>query len=242
MLVYVDAGSLALFLAQVAVAAGVRIDDRTQEREARAEAQDRSHRANRVAPGPAAFPGQHDEEHEGRRRDQKGRQAAEPDLTGIEGIAVRPLGNPGQQVVPPAVQRGEEVLGHPAEGAVRLQHGHDHLHTGHQGHQVDRQHAITEPFLLRAPGETVPPATAMHPGDDILEDAQRTDDRAIHPAQQQGQQDQHGHHDDIQGQNGREKLDFRQEAQPAVQRSRHIEKEQQQAGEDQRSEDDSDYP
>ena len=54
---YIDAGSLAVMLADMAVPALFAVDYRTEKRETREETQRRSHRTDRVAVCAAVFPG-----------------------------------------------------------------------------------------------------------------------------------------------------------------------------------------
>ena len=73
-------------------------------------------------------------------------------------------------------------------------------------------------------------AGAMVQGRDaVLEHAQRADDRAINPAEDQGQQDQEDDDADIGSHDGGQELDFGHPTQPEMQRPGEIQQEQRNA-------------
>jgi hypothetical protein len=69
-------------------------------------------------------------------------------------------------------------------------------------------------------------AMGSEPGNAILEDAQRADDRAIYAAENQGKQHKGYYHPHIQGQYGRKELDFGHPAQIRVERAREIQEQE----------------
>ena len=119
----VDARRLAVACAAVAADALFGVDHGAQQREAREEAQHRTHGTDGVAPRAAVAPGQHGDEGESRGRYGEGRRTAHPDVGAIEGVAVDAFGEVGQQVVAPSPERSQQVLRDAAVGAVRGQQG-----------------------------------------------------------------------------------------------------------------------
>ena len=239
----IDTGGLAIFFAMVAPDAYIQVQDRAEEGEPREESQRRAHRAEGIAPSPAVFPGQDRHGHQGGQGNQEGRQAAQPDLAGIEGIAASPFGYPGQQVVAPDVQGLEKILDDPSPGAVRGQQCHEDMYAGQQGRHEQHPNPIPEPFPFGRGRKTrlFPLAAAAQVRYDILPDAQGADDGAVHAAEQEGQQEQA--HDDgqVQGQDGREELDLGHPAQPNMQGAGNIQQQQRDADKKQGRQGDSDF-
>ena len=63
----------------------------------------------------------------------------------------------------------------------------------------------------------------------VLEHAQRADDGAVDPSEDQGQEDEADDDGDVEGHHGRQELDLRHPSQPSVQRSREVEEQQRDA-------------
>ncbi len=104
----IDARRLAFAGAETApVALAPSIVMRNNEK--REETQYRSYRTNSIAVSSSVPPCQHEQHNECRDSDQKRRQALYPHLRFIKGIAVRPLGEIGKQVVFPSVQGSEKI-------------------------------------------------------------------------------------------------------------------------------------
>ena len=85
------------------------VDRDAEQRKAGEETQYRSYRTNSIAVSSSVPPCQHEQHNECRDSDQKRRQALYPHLRFIKGIAVRPLGEIGKQVVFPSVQGSEKI-------------------------------------------------------------------------------------------------------------------------------------
>ena len=234
MLCDIDARRLAVVLAHLAVLALVRVDDRAEHRKAGKEAQRRAHRTYRVAIGAPVLPGQ--DNHRDQRDDghDEGRQAPQPDFLIIESIAIGPLRQGSEQVVDPDVNRLEQVLDDAAPRAVRRQKGNERLHTRDERDDEQNPDPVAQPLQLGAVAVRLAVfllAFACHVQvrHSVLENAQRADDGAIDPAEDQGQQDKADDDGDIDGQHGRQKLQLCHPAEPSVQRPGEIQEQQRDA-------------
>ena len=231
---YVDAGGLAVVLALLAALAHVRVDHRAEHREAGEETQCRAHGADGVAIRATVPPGQDDHHDERDRSHDEGGQAAQPDFLVIEGVAVRPLRQGGEEVVHPEIDRLEQVLNDASPSAVRGQQGHERLNAHDEGDDKERPHPVAQPLHFGAVAVRLAVlvlAFARHVEVcySVLEYAQRADDGAIDPSENEGQEDETDDDGHIQGHHGRQELDLRHPAQPSVQRSREVEKQQRDA-------------
>ena len=221
-------------LALLAALAHVRVDHRTEHRETGEEAQRGAHGADGVAIRAAVAPGQDDHHHERGDGHEEGGQAAEPDFLLIEGVAAGPLGDRGEEVVHPQVDRLEQVLDDASPGAVRGQQGHERLHAHDEGDDEDRPHPVAQPLHFGAVAvglAVLVLALARHVEvrHAILEHAQRADDGAVDPSEDQGQEDEADDDGDVEGHHGRQELDLRHPAQPSVQRSGEVQEQQRDA-------------
>lgn len=239
----VDTGGLAPPGAQAAVPAFLRVDHGPEQRIFREEPQHRPHRADRIAIGPAVAPRQHDEHGARRSGDQQRRQARHPDLRFIERIASHTLGDRGQRIVAPEINRTEEVGGDTSVGAVRRKQSDQRTHAGDQRRDEQRQRPAAQPPPGRRVGETVLPPfpAAAEPGDEILKHPERADDRAIDPAEKERQHRKRRHDTDIQRQHRRQELHPGHPSQPGMERPREIEEEQRDAREEENGERPSDF-
>ena len=149
----------------------------------------------------------------------------------------------GQQVVDPAVNGREEAGRDPAVRAVRRDEDRDGIQAEDHQHDEDGQQPVAEPFYLFFISKAVflAFATSAEPGDDVLEHAERADYGAVHPAEQQGQDDQEEDHADVQRQHGRQQLDLGHPAEPEMNRSRKVEEKQGNQDKKQPCQDDSDF-
>lgn len=98
----VDARRLAAAGAEFAAVALRNIETRPEQRAAGQHAQQRSHRADRVAPRASAAPGEEGEPRERHDGDEEHPEALHPHLHRIESVAVHPLGDPGSPLLPHA--------------------------------------------------------------------------------------------------------------------------------------------
>ena len=144
----VDAGGLAAAFAEPAVLAFCGVDLRTEHREAREETQRGAHRADGIAVSASVLPCQDNQRDEGYGRHDEGGQALHPDINRIEGIAVPPLREGGQDIVPETVYRLEQVRNYAAPGAVRCQQGHESLHAEYQCQHEQAEDDVPQPFLF----------------------------------------------------------------------------------------------
>ena len=138
----VDAGRLAPAGAQPAAVALLLVDHRAEQGVFRKEAQHGPDGTDRVAIRPAAAPCQHDQHDERDGRHDERRQALDPHVRAIERIAAGPLGEIGQQIVAPTVERSEKVLGDPSVGTVRSQKGRQRPDTRDERHDEQSQHTV----------------------------------------------------------------------------------------------------
>ena len=110
-------------IAEMAALALGSVDDGTEGRETREETQSRTHRADRVAIGSSVLPGQDHHCHQGDKGDDESRETLEPDLLGVEGVALMLLSDRCEQVVAPLPDGRQEVLYDPTPSAVWRQKG-----------------------------------------------------------------------------------------------------------------------
>ena len=221
----VDTRRLAVAGAELASVALRGVETRFEQRVAGEESQHRAHRTDRITIGAAAAPRknkQHGERHDGNK--QRG-EALHPDVDRIEGVAVHAPGDVCQQVVAPRVDRGQQVRGDAAVGAVRREQRTDTRQ--HRGDEHD-EHPPAQPGEGGGVREAVPVLSALPggPRNDVLHHPQRADDRTVHAAEKKRQDHQERHDADIQGQQGGQELDFRHPAEPRVKRSGKIEEQQ----------------
>ena len=108
MLFQVDAGSLALLGAQLAVLTFRGINDRTEQGIFGQESKNGSYRTNGIAICTPVFPSQYKKNHHRYHRHNQRRQSLHPYLCFIECIAVRPLSPKSQQVVSPLINRCQQ--------------------------------------------------------------------------------------------------------------------------------------
>ena len=230
----VDARRLAVVLADLAVLAFLRVDDRAEHCESGEEAERRAHRADRIAIGTSVLPSQDDDRNQRDDGHDERRQAPQPDLLFIESIAISPLRQRGEQVVDPDVNRLEQVPDDASPGAIRRQEGHERMNPGHERDNEQHPHTIPQPFHLRAVAVRLAvllPAFARHIQvcHSVLEHAQRADDGAIDPAKQESQENQADNGGHIEGQEGRQELQLCHPAEPSVQRPGEIQEQQRNA-------------
>ena len=153
------------------------IDERTENCESREETQDCSDRADRIAVCPAVSRRENKDDDESDRRNDESRQTLDPYLLMGERIPAALLRNPCAEIVSPYPYRREKVLCDTSERTVRSQKNCQCVDSQDHGDYENSQDTIAEPFLLRRPGIVflVLLAPALEEaGDDILEDAQRT--------------------------------------------------------------------
>ena len=116
------------------------------------------------------------------------------------------------------------------------------MHAGDESDDKQGQHAVAQPALLGAGGEAVFLTAAMNPRDDVLEDAQRANYRAIDAAENEGEQ--HQCHDDhyIECQQRGQELDARRPPQIVVQHAAHVKKQQRDQDHHDGGQCDADFP
>ena len=226
MLPAVDTRRLAPAGALSATVAFRNVDDRPQQRKAGKEPEHRTHRANRVAVGTTVPPRQNGQRREHGDSDRKGRQALDPDIRPVESVAAGPFGEAGQQVVAPLPKRREKIRSDTPVSSVRVQQRHDGAYARRERYDEQRKHRIAQPRQRRRMGIAVFPAPSSQPAEHVLHHAQRTNDRTINASQQQREQYERRHDAEIQGQYRRQELDLGQPAEPCMDRSREIEKQQ----------------
>ena len=233
--------------ALLAALAHVRVDHRTEHREAGEEAQRRAHGADGVAIRATVLPGEDDHHHESDGGHDEGGQAPQPDLLRVEGVTVRPLSDRGEEVVYPEVHRLEQVLDDASPGAVRGQQGHERLYAHDEGDDEERPHSIAQPLHLRAVAVRLAVLVLALAGDvqvrhSVLEDAQRADDGAIDTPEDERQEDEADDDGHIEGHYGRQELDLRHPAQPSVQRSGEVQEQQRDAQPEENGQRDAYFP
>ena len=97
---------------------------------------------------------------------------------------------------------------------------------GRERYDEQRKHRIAQPRQRRRMGIAVFPVPSSQPAEHVLHHAQRTNDRTINASQQQREQYERRHDAEIQGQYRRQELNLGQPAEPCMDRSREIEKQQ----------------
>ena len=238
----VDARGLAVAFAEFAADALGAIDDGLEPREAGQEAEQGSDRAYRVAIGAAVAPCQDNDNHESSRCNQKGRQAFDVNLDRVESVASGSFGKEGQQVVAPAVNRGEKIGSDAAVGGIGVEQGYKGGDAADQSRHEQDQNRVSQPGNGFGIGVAVLFLLLAEPGGDVLEYAQGANDRAIDPAEKQGEQKQEEDDPEVQSQHGRQELYLGHPAEIQVQHAGNIEEQQRQQAEEHDSKRDSDFP
>ena len=139
------------------------------------------------------------------------------------------LADCGKPIVRPLPERGGQGIHHTSEGAIRLYQGSETAGAEDEGEHEGQQHPVAEQTVLLAETEAeavLLAQTAPEPGNRVLKYAQRAYYRTVNPAEHEGEQQQGRNDDEIQGQNGREKLHFRHPAKPCVDAATEVEKQQ----------------
>ena len=204
---HVDGGSLAVALTLAAADALLLVDDRLQPSVAREQTQQGSHRADGVAPRPAASPCQHGYHSPYHHHDAQRQTTLQPHVHLIESIAAIVLSQLSQQVVAPFVEGSHHTAHDTSVGTVGSHQRHQPSQVQRQGETRGSQHAVSQRVLRRAVAVLV--LLAAQPGNGILHHPQGADDRAVDTSEEQRQA-----HDEDQGthvhrQQGRQQLDFR---------------------------------
>ena len=221
----VDTRRLAVAGAKFAAVTLRRIETRLEQRVAGEESQHRTHGTDRIAVSTPAAPGkdkEHDERYDG---NEERREALYPHVDRIESIAVHAFGDVCQQVVAPRVDRGQQVRSDASIGAVRREQRTDaREHRCNEHHE----HRPAQPGERRGVAEAVAMLFAFPggPRNDVLHHAQRADDRTIDTAEEKRQDHEERHNADVEGQQGRQELDFGHPAEPRMERPGKIEEQQ----------------
>ena len=184
---------LAVEFAGLAVLALLRVNHGTEHGKAGKEAEGGTHRADAVAVGSAMAKGQVAYYQNCYYRENQGNGAGNPHFFRVEGVAAPMFGQPGQQVVAPQVDGLEEILHNATVGAVGRQSSYHNMDAGHQADYKDCPYTVTKNLHFLVILVRLLAAMRPEPGNAVLEYAQRADDRAIDPAENQRQQHQ-GHY------------------------------------------------
>ena len=222
----IDARGLAILGAHAAWLALVDVKIHFEPREARNQREESAHGADGVAIGASAAPCQHSDDDKRRQSNQEGGQTLHPHVHAVECVAVHAVGNCRQQVVAPLIDGQQQVGHHAAIAAIRCQQRYYNVNAGNKGNDEQHQHAIAQPPQFGACGEAVLFAFAMNPRHDVLEDAQRTDDRTINAPEDERQCRQRQNDPQVEGKHCGQELDACRPTQVMVQHTAHIKKQQ----------------
>ena len=189
-IVQVNAGCLAVLLAEVTIPAFAGIDHRAENREPGEKTQNRTDRADGIAVCPAVPCGKNEYDHERHGCYHESRQTLEPHVLMLERVPTCLLGNPCAEIVAPQPDRRKKILHDAAERTIwRNQHG-NRSEPGHEKDNENCQHAVPEPLLLGRPAVELLVAftpDTERPCYDILKNPQRAYDRAVEPSEDQCQ-------------------------------------------------------
>ena len=250
LLAHIDATGLAVAFAEAAAVTFLLVKDRAEEREVADVAQHRAHGADGVAIGASASPGQYADDEQ--RACGNGQRDARPHphVHRIEHVRVVVLGQGGQSVVGPEPEGLHQVGGDAAVGTVRGQDDGQRIQARYHQYQEQQQHQGAQyasggrvAVLVGQPGAFVlaEQFPLADPCDDVLHDAHRTDDAAVDAPHEERQYDES--HDDghVQGQYGRQELQFGHPSEVGVGRPREVEEEQRDAHPEDDGQCDSDF-
>ena len=141
----IDTSRLATAFAEVATIAFIGINTHFEPRETRQKTEHSAHRADGVAVGAPIAPSENEQHYKGGQRDTESNPTAHPDFFVIDGVTVHALGEIGDAVVCPVVERCNQVLHHTSVGTIRCQKCHERAHARYHRHNEKCQHGIAQP-------------------------------------------------------------------------------------------------
>ena len=125
----------------------------------------------------------------------------------------------------------ENRRGDASESTIRLKQLENAADACHECHDKHAEHRVTQPRKGFRSGVAVLFRLFSKPRNDILKNAERTNDRTVDSPENERQHGECDNHDDIQCQNRRQEMNFRHPSEPTMRHSREIEKEQRDADE-----------
>ena len=208
MVAEVDAAGLAGLGAGGAIAALLLVEVNLQEGEAGEETEGGADGADGVAVGATAYPGEHDEADEGGGSDDEGGETAEPDVGGVEGVAVVVLGDGGEAVVGQLIERAQQVDHDAAEAAVGRQQGDEGAEACDEGDDVQHEHGVAQPLHFGGVGVAAHLfiLSRAQVREAILQDAEGANDGAIDASEDERQHHEGDDDSEVQRQDGGQEL------------------------------------
>ena len=143
---------------------------RLQQGKAREQSQDGPHRTDRIAIGSTISPSQHRNDHKAQQRHHESTYPLDKNIHSVESIAVRLLGEIGQEIIACLIERSQQVGSDAAIRTIRGQQGYQRTDTRHASYHENGQHDIAKDGLRRGVAETelFLLALSTHPRDHIL--------------------------------------------------------------------------
>ena len=136
------------------------------------------------------------------------------------------FGSHGQQIVNTYIYGLQQVGGHASVAAVGSDERRQRHQSCHERHHHEGEHDVAQPLLLGRIAVFVAASAPSQARDDVLHDAQRTDDGAVDASEDEREHDECQHHQYVQRQHGRQKLYLGRPSEPEAQRAREVEKHQ----------------
>ncbi|CDF04817.1 unknown [Megasphaera elsdenii CAG:570] len=209
----VDAGRTARLFTGPAVDAARSVDDRPEQAEAAEGSQQRADRANSMAVRSAIAPGQDSQDDEINPGQGHGSQRRPEDirLAQHRNPAVAFV-DPDQSVPAIGNWQAQSIVDDAAKDTVRVDQPHKTRQAGQESQTGQHQDTIAHdaPFPPESKFLAILFAPFGQPEDEVLADAQGTEDAAIDPSQEQGQDDDDGDDQEIPSQESRQDLPLRQ--------------------------------
>ena len=200
----IDTGRLAAGGAKPAAHTAILTDARPEQGDMAQTAQEGPHRAQGIAPGTTAPPGQESDKAKGEPGAQQRGQALLDQRDRSDGRAPERLFRQRQTVVDQHGQRLEKIRGHPAKGTIGIQYPGQTGQAQPQSGGKEDEGRQTQPWPVGPEGLAPPAATATP--DKILKDTQGTDHGAVDAPQDKGQDDQGKHRQHGTRHEGRDQL------------------------------------
>ena len=128
------------------------------------------------------------------------------------------LGDGGQSIVAPLIERAKEVDDDATEAAVGRQQGYEGAEACHEGDDEQDQQGVAQPAHFGGVGiaSHLLILTRAQARKDILQDAQRADDGAIDASEDECQRQQGDDDHEVQCQHGGQELHFGEPAEVGV--------------------------
>lgn len=204
----VDGRSLAVLLAQRAVAAFVLIEPDAEDREPREQGQYCADGADSVAICASVAPSEYGRNDECKQRHHEGGYTAHPNIHRGKQVTVVTRLKSRQTVLQQVKKRTEEGGDHSSVCGIGRKESGNGSKADDEADEEYSSHGVSQHFLFRGERVAVVPLLFTEPPEDVLHHAKRTDDAAIYPAEDKSEQDKSEQNSVVKGKQGGDELYF----------------------------------